>query len=104
MNMSPKTQGCGVIEWKVYGYAENVIDKTLLKRQLTVQMRWILQNIELTEEDKAALTEAIQEAVPAATEWAFSFAYPAASSSTSTTPARIKFSAAGASVKAPISA
>ena len=62
MNMSPKTQGCGVIEWKVYGYAENVIDKTLLKKDDSANAL-ILQKYELTEEDKAALTEAIQEAV-----------------------------------------
>ena len=63
MNMSPKTQGCGVIEWKVYGYAENVIDKTLLKKTIDSANALDLTKYELTEEDKAALTEAIQEAV-----------------------------------------
>ena len=62
MNMSPKTLGCGVIEWKVYGYAENVIDKTLLKKTIDSANALDLTKYDLTEEDKAALTEAIQEA------------------------------------------
>ncbi len=62
MTMSPKKLGCGVIEWKVYGYADNVIDKTLLKSTIDNANSLDLTKYDLTDEEKAAFTEAIKEA------------------------------------------
>ena len=62
MNMSPKTLGCGVIEWQVMGYAENIIDKTLLNRVIANAEGLNLELFAITEEDAAALQAEINAA------------------------------------------
>lgn len=62
MNMSPKTLGCGVIEWQVMGYAENVIDKTQLRRVIDSANSLDLSLFDATEEQLAELQAAIDEA------------------------------------------
>ena len=62
MNLSPKTLGCGVIEWQIMGYAENVIDKTQLRRVIDSANALDLDLFEATEEQIAQLQAAIEEA------------------------------------------
>ncbi len=62
MNMSPKTLGCGVIEWQVLGYAENVIDKTQLRRVIETANALDLSLFDATEDQLAELQAAIDEA------------------------------------------
>ena len=52
MNMTPVTLGCGVIEWQVFGYAENIIDKVLLNKVIENAENLNLDLFELTEEEK----------------------------------------------------
>lgn len=62
MNMSPKTLGCGVIEWQVFGYAENIIDKVLLKQVIDSAESLNLNLFVMTDELKAEFQAAIDEA------------------------------------------
>ena len=62
MNMSPRTLGCGVIEWQVMGYAENVIDKTQLRRVIDSANALDLSLFDATDEQIAELQAAIDEA------------------------------------------
>lgn len=62
MNMSPKTLGCGVIEWQVLGYAENVIDKVLLNRVIDSANDLDLSLFDLTDEGKADFEAEIAKA------------------------------------------
>lgn len=62
MNMSPKTLGCGVIEWQVLGYAENIIDKVLLNKVIASAEGLDLTLFALTDEDKAELQSEIDAA------------------------------------------
>lgn len=62
MNMSPRTLGCGVIEWQVMGYAENVIDKTQLRRVIDSANALDLLLFDATDEQIAELQAAIDEA------------------------------------------
>ncbi len=62
MNMSPRTLGCGVIEWQVMGYADNVIDKTQLRRVIDSANNLDLSLFDASEEQLAELQAAIDEA------------------------------------------
>ncbi len=62
MNMTPKTLGCGVIEWQVLGYAENVIDKVLLNRVIDSANNLNLSLFDLTEEGQANFKAEIAKA------------------------------------------
>lgn len=68
MNMSPRTLGCGVIEWQVMGYAENVIDKTQLRRVIDSANALDLSLFDATWMSRSAeLQAAIDEAQRSAT-------------------------------------
>ncbi len=62
MNMSPRTLGCGVIEWQIMGYADNVIDKTQLRRVIDRANNLDLSLFDTSEEQLAELQAAIDEA------------------------------------------
>ena len=62
MNMTPKTLGCGVIEWQVMGYADNIVDKVLLRKVIDDANALNLNLFVMTDELKAALDEAKAEA------------------------------------------
>ncbi len=62
MNMTPKTLGCGVIEWQVFGYADNIIDKTLLNKVIDSAEALDLSMFVLTDEDIAQLQAEIDAA------------------------------------------
>lgn len=60
MNMSPVTKGCGVIEWKVYGYSDTIsADKTELRALVAAAKEY---NLEFIESGMEELTAAIAEA------------------------------------------
>lgn len=60
MNMSPVTKGCGVIEWKVYGYSDTrSADKTELRALISAAKEY---DAELIESGMEALNTAIAEA------------------------------------------
>ena len=62
MNMTPKTLGCGVIEWQVMGYADNIVDKVLLRKVIDDADALNLDLFVMADELKAALDEAKAEA------------------------------------------
>lgn len=62
MNMTPKTLGCGVIEWQVIGYADNVIDKNELRTVLENANALDLSLFSAEEDQLAQLQSVIDEA------------------------------------------
>ncbi|HJA34313.1 MAG TPA: FIVAR domain-containing protein [Candidatus Mediterraneibacter merdigallinarum] len=62
MNMSPLTQGCGVIEWQIIGYGDQVVDKNLLKRTIDRAEALDLDLFAADETQLAELQAAIDEA------------------------------------------
>ncbi len=62
MTMSPKTLGCGVIEWKVFGYSDNVVDKLQLRADIDSAKALDLGLFDLTDEQKAEFEALITEA------------------------------------------
>ena len=62
MNMSPLTQGCGVIEWQVLGYADQIVDKNLLKRTIDSAEALDLSLFVADESQLAELQNTIDEA------------------------------------------
>lgn len=62
MNMSPKTLGCGVIEWQVLGYADNVVDKTQLNRVIDTALKLNLSLYDASQEQLDELQAAIADA------------------------------------------
>ena len=53
--MSPKTLGCGVIEWKVWGYSDNTVDKRQLRQVIDHANALDLDLFALTDDEKKHL-------------------------------------------------
>ena len=62
MIMSPKTLGCGVIEWKVWGYSDNTVDKQVLRQVIDHANAIDLSLFALTEDEKTAFKAQISDA------------------------------------------
>lgn len=62
MIMSPKTLGCGVIEWKVWGYSDNTVDKQQLRQVIDHANALDLDLFALTDDEKEAFKAQIKEA------------------------------------------